>query len=69
MLVLTRKENEKITIRCPDGSYIDITVCRIDDSRKVRLGIDADNRYKITRTELIHRSNQTEDEFFKKFQD
>jgi carbon storage regulator CsrA len=68
MLVLTRKEDEKITIRCPDGSFINITICRIDDNRKVRIGIDADNRYKITRTELIKRSNQTETEFFKKYE-
>jgi carbon storage regulator CsrA len=68
MLVLTRKEDEKITIRCPDGSFISIIICRIDDNRKVRIGIDADNRYKITRTELIKRSNQTETEFFKKYE-
>lgn len=69
MLVLTRKEDEKITIMCPDGSFINITICRIDDNYKVRVGIDADKRYKITRSELIARSNQTDKEFFSKYTD
>jgi carbon storage regulator CsrA len=67
MLVLTRKRDEKITIQCPDGKYINISVCRIDGNFKVRLGIEADNDYKITRTELIDQSNQSADEFFSKF--
>ena len=67
MLVLTRKTDESITILCPDGKLLKITVCRIDDNYKVRLGIDADKSYKITRTELIERSNETYGEFFKKF--
>lgn len=67
MLVLTRKTDESITILCPDGKLLKITVCRIDDNYKVRLGIDADKSYKITRTELIERSNETYAEFFKKF--
>jgi len=69
MLVLTRKEDEKITISCPDGSFIQFTICRIDDNYKVRVGIEADKKYKITRTELITKSNQSEKEFFKKYQD
>jgi carbon storage regulator CsrA len=67
VLVLTRKTDESITILCPDGKLLKITVCRIDDNYKVRLGIDADKSYKITRTELIERSNETYAEFFKKF--
>ena len=67
MLVLTRKQDEKITIKGPDDSFIEITICSIDDNYKVRLGIEADKRYKITRTELIQRSNQSYAEFFKKF--
>ena len=69
MLVLTRKEGDSITIMCPDGSFLTITICRIDENYKVRVGIDADKRYKITRTELIERSNQSQVDFFKKFQD
>jgi carbon storage regulator CsrA len=67
MLVLTRKQDEKITIMCPDGSLIGITVCRIEDNYKVRIGIDADKKYKITRTELIEKSNENYVDFFKKF--
>lgn len=67
MLVLTRKQDESITIRCPDGKLIKITVCRIDDNYKVRVGIEAENDYKITRTELIQRSNKDVQEFFKQF--
>jgi carbon storage regulator CsrA len=67
MLVLTRKPEESVTIRCPDGKFITVTVCRIDGNFKVRLGIEASDEYKITRTELIRRSNLTEEEFFSKF--
>jgi carbon storage regulator CsrA len=67
MLVLTRKQDESITISCPDGKLIKITVCRIDDNYKVRVGIEAENEYKITRTELIQRSNKDVKEFFKQF--
>ncbi len=67
MLVLTRKQDESITIRCPDGKLIKITVCRIDDNYKVRVGIEAESDYKITRTELIQRSNKDVQEFFKQF--
>lgn len=67
MLVLTRKQDESITICCPDGKLIKITVCRIDDNYKVRVGIEAENEYKITRTELIERSNKNIQEFFKQF--
>lgn len=67
MLVLTRKTDESVTILCPDGKLLKITICRIDDNYKVRLGIDADKSYKITRTELIERSNESYTDFFKKF--
>jgi carbon storage regulator CsrA len=67
MLVLTRKQDESITISCPDGKLIKITVCRIDENYKVRVGIEAENEYKITRTELIQRSNKDVKEFFKQF--
>jgi carbon storage regulator CsrA len=67
MLVLTRKQDESITIHCPDGKLLKITVCRLEDNYKVRLGIDADSDYKITRTELIERSKKEPQEFFKQF--
>jgi carbon storage regulator CsrA len=67
MLVLTRKTDESITIKCPDGKIIKVAVCRIDGNFKVRLGIEAGDEYKITRTELIKKSNLTEEEFFSKF--
>lgn len=67
MLVLTRKTDESITIKCPDGKTIKISVCRIDGNFKVRLGIEADDDYKITRSELIKKSNLSEEEFFSKF--
>jgi carbon storage regulator CsrA len=68
MLVLTRNEEESITIYNEnDGSILVVTVCR-NDGRKVRLGIDAGKNYKITRTELIQRSNApSQVEFFKQF--
>lgn len=67
MLVLTRKEDESITIACPDGSFITVAVCRIDDNYKVRVGIEADKSYKITRTELIKKSNKQQEDFFKQY--
>ena len=66
MLVLTRKQDEKTTICCPDGSFIEISVCRIDSSYKVRLGFDAGKDYKITRTELIEKSGLSKEEYFKR---
>ena len=67
MLVLTRKQDESITIRCPDGKYVNISVCRIDSNYKIRLGIEAPGDYKITRTELIEKSDLSLEEFFQKF--
>jgi carbon storage regulator CsrA len=67
MLVLTRKPDESITIRCPDGTFITISVCRIDPNYKVRLGLDAPKDFKITRTELIEKANVSAEEFFSKF--
>lgn len=67
MLVLTRKTDESVTIKCPDNKYIQVVICRIDGNFKVRLGIKADADYKITRTELIEKSNLSPEEFFNKF--
>jgi carbon storage regulator len=51
MLVLTRKENEKIQI----GDNITITVVRTSGD-KVRLGIEAPADMKVLRTELVERT-------------
>jgi len=47
--------------------YIEINICRIEDNYKVRVGIEADKSYKITRTELIQKSKQNPKEFFARF--
>jgi carbon storage regulator CsrA len=67
MLVLTRKQDESITIRTPEGNLIKISICRIDANYKVRVGLEAPKEYKITRTELIEKSNLEPEEFFTKF--
>ncbi len=68
MLVLTRNEDESITIYNEnDGTILVVTVCR-NDGNKVKIGIDAGKNYKITSTELIKRSAKpTALEFFKQF--
>ena len=48
MLVLTRKQNEKIRI----GDNITITVVRMK-GKSVRLGIEAPNQVNVLRGELI----------------
>ena len=55
MLVLSRKEDEKIII----GDSIVITVVKVENN-KVRLGIEADRNVPIIRSELIDRMNQEE---------
>jgi carbon storage regulator CsrA len=69
MLVLTRKPGEKITIMCPDGNLIVISLCRVDHHYKVRIGIEAEENYKITRSELIEKSNLSTEEYFKSIPD
>ncbi len=49
MLVLTHRTNETIEI----GDDIRVTVCRVDSSGKVRLGIDAPPATRILRGELV----------------
>jgi carbon storage regulator len=51
MLVLTRKEQEKVIIYTSDGD-IEITINRIDGNQ-VRLGFDAPENVDIEREELI----------------
>ena len=52
MLVLSRKKDEKIVLRIPNQEDIEITVVRIDNRNKVRLGIEADKGVVILRSEL-----------------
>lgn len=52
MLVLSRKKDEKLLIKTPLGEEIEITVINIDGRNRVRLGIEADKKITILRSEL-----------------
>jgi carbon storage regulator CsrA len=52
MLVLSRKKDETIILKGPDMSDIKITVVRIDNRNKVRIGIEADKEVTVLRSEL-----------------
>ena len=52
MLVLSRKKDETIILKRPDMSDIRITVVRIDNRNKVRIGIEADKDVTVLRSEL-----------------
>lgn len=52
MLVLSRKKDEKIILRIEGHEDIELTVVRIDNLNKVRLGIDAPPDVTIIRSEL-----------------
>jgi carbon storage regulator CsrA len=52
MLVLSRKKDETILIEQPGRAPITITVVRIDNKNKVRLGIEADKDVAVLRSEL-----------------
>lgn len=51
MLVLSRRQNEWIEIRCPDGSTLRLTVAQIRGD-KVRIGLEAPANYEIFREEI-----------------
>lgn len=53
MLVLSRKRDEKIILQTENGEEIELTVVRID-ANKVRLGIDANEKVTILRSELVN---------------
>lgn len=55
MLVLSRKQDEAIVIKRDGQSDIRITIVRIDNRNKVRVGIDADKDVTVLRSELDHR--------------
>lgn len=52
MLVLSRKKDEKIILKVPGQEDISITIVRIDNQNKVRIGIEADNEVIVIREEL-----------------
>jgi carbon storage regulator CsrA len=52
MLVLSRKKDESIVIRVPGRDDITLTVVRIDNLNKVRIGIEAEKDIIILRSEL-----------------
>lgn len=51
MLVITRKPDQSITLRHPDGTQITVTVCK-NRGGSVRVGIDAPAEWLIRRTEI-----------------
>ena len=55
MLVLSRKKDESIIVRVPGKDDIHITVVRVDNMNKVRLGIEADKEVVVLRSELDSR--------------
>jgi carbon storage regulator CsrA len=52
MLVLSRKKDETIIVRIPGREDIKLTVVRIDNLNKVRIGVEADKEVVILRSEL-----------------
>ena len=52
MLVLSRKKDETIILKGPNMEDIKITVVRIDNRNKVRIGIEADKEITVLRQEL-----------------
>lgn len=56
MLVLSRKKDETIVLKTPNNEDIKITVVKIDNKNKVRLGIDAPKEITVIRSELESRS-------------
>ena len=52
MLVLSRKKDEQIILKGEHFKDIKITVVRIDNFNKVRIGIEADQGVSILRSEL-----------------
>jgi carbon storage regulator len=57
MLVLTRKQGERVMIQTPDGHEIVVTLVAID-TFKVKLGFDSPKDTQIMREELLRRGNQ-----------
>ena len=60
MLVLSRKKDEAIIMRIPGHDDIRLTVVRIDNMNKVRIGVEADKDVVILRSELATQSDALE---------
>jgi len=52
MLVLSRKKDETIILKIPGQEDIAITVVRIDNYNRVRIGIEAEEKVLVLRSEL-----------------
>jgi len=52
MLVLSRKKDESIIMRIPGHDDIRLTVVRIDNMNKVRIGVEANKDVVVLRSEL-----------------
>lgn len=55
MLVLSRKKDEMIILKGPNMEDIKITVVRIDNRNKVRIGIEAEKEITVLRSEIEDR--------------
>ena len=53
MLVLSRKKDETILLKTSNNEDIKITVVKIDNKNKVRIGIEAPREVSVVRSELI----------------
>lgn len=63
MLVLARKANEGLAIRCPDGTMLQVVVTEVRGRyphQVVRLGIQAPEGYVIHRDEVWHAIHKKE---------
>lgn len=60
MLVLSRKKDETIIVRIPGRDDIKLTVVRIDNMNKVRIGVEADKDVIILRSELDEKIQRAE---------
>jgi len=59
MLVLSRKTDETIILKIPGHEDIRLTIIRIDNKNKVRVGIDADKDVIVLRSELDVANNNS----------
>lgn len=58
-LMLSRRENEKIMITCPDGNVLKIVIAEISEEQekrqaKVRMGFSGPQDYIFDREEIFH---------------
>ena len=60
MLVLSRKKDEPIILRGPNIDDIKITIVRIDNKNKVRIGIEAEKEITVLRSELTRENSKQE---------